>query len=88
METLIEKKDLLNYIGLRLEELRKIRRRAIEKALPRKRGLIQERFRGKILELEQLKAIIHSGGLKRVGKAKYRRLCKGTEKTSKHTEEE
>jgi len=61
LDKLLEKKDILAYINFRILRL-KDDLDAIMKSTPEKeRELIKERFNGRILELEELKNVIHQG---------------------------
>ena len=61
LDKLLEKKDILAYINFRILRL-KDDLDAIMKSTPEKeRELIKERFNGRIMELEELKTIIHQG---------------------------
>ena len=60
LDKLLEKKDMLIYIDKRIEYLRNERNKLIPTLRPRKRGLITERFKGRILELQLLKHNINN----------------------------
>jgi len=61
LDQLLEKKDVLAYIDFRIKSLKYDLSKAILNAVPKDREYIRERFNGRILELEELRIIIHDG---------------------------
>ncbi len=68
LDKLIEKKDLSIYIDFRIEYLNSIKTDEIMSRPEKERGLIQERFNGRILELEKLKDLLCQNKIKDMGK--------------------
>ncbi len=69
LEQLMEKKDLLIYIDLRIRQLKEQRNKTINETENKKKAMIWERFNGRILELMNIKDLIHNNGIK--SKCKY-----------------
>lgn len=61
LDKLLEKKDVLAYIDFRILRLKDDLNVVINSTPDKNRELIKERFNGRILELEELKTIIHQG---------------------------
>jgi len=61
LDKLLEKKDVLAYIDFRIIRLKDDLDVVINSTHDKDRGLIKERFNGRILELEELKNVIHQG---------------------------
>lgn len=68
LEKLMEKKDLDAYINLRIEYLKSIERGVLEDLPEKERGFIQERFVGRINELEKLLLILRENKIKDMSK--------------------
>lgn len=75
LDKLMEKKDLLIYIDCRIKHLEGEREKLLSSRLPELRDLMNERFRGRIMELQYLKK--HIEDLKDQAK-KYWRDCEET----------
>jgi hypothetical protein len=73
LDQLLEKKDLTAFIEFRIQELEIQRKKTILKVKEKKRGIIHERFMGRIAELEYLRKQICRGTLKQAAKKMYRR---------------
>ncbi len=74
LEKLMEKKDLDAYINLRIEYLKSIERGVLEKLPEKERGFIQERFVGRINELEKLLLILRENKIKDMSKQYFREI--------------
>jgi hypothetical protein len=74
LDKLMEKKDLAIYIDFRIEHLNSIKTDEIMSHSEKERGLIQERFNGRIFELEKLKTILFQDKIKDMGKEYFRRI--------------
>ena len=74
LDKLMEKKDLAAYIDLRIDYLNVTKTEVIMKQPERKRGLIQERFEGRIDELEKLKTLLCQDKIKDMGKEYFKRM--------------
>jgi len=63
LDKLLEKKDVLAYIDFRILSLKCDLGIALESTLHdnKTKGLIKERFYGRITELEELRKIVHQG---------------------------
>jgi len=61
LDKLLEKKDVLAYINFRILSLKNDINIVMESTPYKNRELIKERFNGRILELEELKYIVHQG---------------------------
>lgn len=68
LDKLIEKKDLLIYITMRMKELSHRKQDVIESATPRERQALAERFNGRLKELQLLKKAIVQSTLKKEAK--------------------
>ena len=68
LDKLMEKKDLAAYIDLRIDYLNVTKTEVIMKQPEKKRGLIAERFVGRIDELEKLKTLLCQDKIKDMGK--------------------
>ncbi len=68
LDKLMEKKDLKIYLEFRIKHLNSIKTDSIMAHKEKERGLIQERFNGRILELEKLAGILAQGKLKDMDK--------------------
>ncbi len=79
LDKLLEKKDLTLYIQFRIEYLNSIKTDEILNRPEKERGLIQERFRGRIAELISLKSLIIQGKIKSMGKEYFNHLQKDDE---------
>ena len=69
LEQLMEKKDLFIYIDLRINQLKDVRKKAVEVTKEKRKAIIYERFSGRIRELIDLKELIKSNQIK--DKSKY-----------------
>jgi len=74
LDKLMEKKDLAAYIDLRIDYLNVTKTEVIMKQPERKRGLIQERFEGRIDELEKLKTLLCQDKIKDMGKEYFKQM--------------
>lgn len=74
LDQLLEKKDIENYLKLRMEFLSKIEHSEKMKLPLDKRALIDERFKGRHEELQKLLNIINAGKLKHKSKSYYRKI--------------
>ena len=61
LDKLLEKKDVLAYINFRILSLKNDINIVMKSTPDKNRELIKERFNGRILELEELKTIVHQG---------------------------
>ena len=77
LNKLMEKKDLAAYIDLRTGYLNSIKTEEIMKRPEKERGLIQERFEGRIDELEKLKTLLCQDKIKDMGKEYFKQMNKG-----------
>ena len=77
LNKLMEKKDLAAYIDLRTDYLNSIKTEEIMKRPEKERGLIQERFEGRIDELEKLKTLLCQDKIKDMGKEYFKQMNKG-----------
>lgn len=68
LDMLLEKKDLRIFIEQRIKMLSKQRKAEAKKAEPKLRGLIYERFNGRIAELKYLKRLLASNRIKEMDK--------------------
>lgn len=59
LDKLMEKKDLLIYIDCRIKHLEGEKKKMLSSSLPELRDLMNERFRGRIMELQYLKKHTH-----------------------------
>jgi len=76
LDKLMEKKDLDAYIKFRIEYLNSIKKDEIIKHQEKERGLIQERFNGRVIELDKLRILLQKNKIKNMGK-EYFRLING-----------
>ncbi len=76
LDKLMEKKDLTIYIDFRIEYLNSIKENEIINRPEKERGLIQERFKGRIDELEKLKSLLAQDKIKDMGKEYFRHINK------------
>lgn len=74
LDKLLEKKDLLNYIGLRIQTLRTDF--DVMKYPEAERELQNQRLNGRLRELKKLKTVILRGELKDVSKRMWRDIDK------------
>jgi len=83
LDKLLEKKDVLAYINFRILHLKDDLDAVLNSTSLKDRELIKERFNGRILELEELKNVIHQGttslkfkskSYSKIKRAKYLRL--------------
>lgn len=74
LDKLLEKKDLLNYIGLRIEMLQK--EFDVAKYPEHEREKQVQRLNGRIRELKRLNKIVSFGELKPVSKTMWKRCNK------------
>lgn len=72
LEQLIEKKDLLAYIDLRIKYLRQ--EYDIKDYPENKREFYKKKLQGRIRELEKLKSVVSRGDLKKSSKIYYSKL--------------
>lgn len=70
LDKLLEKKDVLAYIDFRILSLKNDLKILTESTPEKNRELIEERFNGRIMELEELKNIAHRGFVKLKTKSK------------------
>ncbi len=61
LDKLLEKKDVLAYIDFRILRLKDDLDVVMKSTQEKDRELIKERFNGRILELEELKNVMHQG---------------------------
>jgi hypothetical protein len=64
LDQLIEKKNLMIYIDMRIRQLEKEMEKEVGRQPPRKRGLMVQKFRGRVEELRSLKAIVANNKVK------------------------
>lgn len=69
LASLIDKKDLKTYIGLRIEELKEAIGRVPKSVMPKKRGRVIWKLKGRIAELRSLRALVAAGKIKSQAKA-------------------
>lgn len=74
LEQLIEKKDLMAYIDLKIKLLQSTSKSKILKADPENRELVKQKINGQIKELKILKKIIHGNKIKENSKKIYKTL--------------
>ena len=74
LDKLMEKKDLSTYIDFRIGYLNSIKTDEIMNRPEKERGLIQERFKGRIIELEKLKTLLSQNKIKDMGKEYFRHI--------------
>ncbi len=77
LDKLLEKKDLGAYIAFRIEYLNSIKTDEITNRPKKERGLIQERFKGRIDELEKLKILLYQDKIKDMGKEYFKQNIEG-----------
>jgi len=76
LDKLMEKKDLSSYIDFRIGYLNSIKTDEIMKQSEKERGLVQERFNGRILELEKLKRHLSQDKIKEMSKEYFKEINK------------
>ena len=79
LDKLMEKKDLDIYINLRIDYLNSTKTDEIMNRPEKERGLIQERFDGRIRELHKLKTLLAQNKIKDMGKEYFRFINKEEE---------
>lgn len=72
LNQLMEKKDLDIYINLRIDFLNSTKTAEIMSRPEKERGLIQERFNGRIRELKKLKSLLSQDKIKDMDKEYFR----------------
>ena len=68
LDKLLEKKDLGAYIEYRTQHLSHVKNKMMEVAEDKQKQLITERFKGRILELEELTIIMKQDRIKEMSK--------------------
>jgi len=71
LDQLLEKKDVLAYIDFRIKSLKCDLRKSILNTEPKDREHIKERFKGRIIELKELKTIVNDGTIALKAKSKF-----------------
>lgn len=74
LDKLIEKKDLAAYIDFRIEYIESVKNKELMKLPEKERGFIQERFKGRTLELVKLKNLLFQNKIKDVGKDYFKKI--------------
>lgn len=74
LDKLMEKKDLRTYIINRIEFLRQERQSDLLALPESERGFIQERFKGRIIELQKLKESLSKDLIKHDSKLYFRKI--------------
>lgn len=68
LDKLMEKKDLMIYIDLRIQHLKKVYEKQFLGFSPKIRSKVAERHKGRIKELNKLKSVIIGTKLKEIDK--------------------
>jgi hypothetical protein len=76
LDKLMEKKDLKTYIEFRMKFLEQEREAEILKQPESERGFVQERFYGRMLELQKLKDVLEKDLIKHDAKLYYKKINK------------
>lgn len=74
LDLLLEKKDVIIYIDVRIKMLKREQFNLMKTAKPSDRGFLQERFKGRIDELEIIRNLIKSGQVKDAAKKAWKPL--------------
>lgn len=74
LDKLMEKKDLDAYINLRIEFLNAIESEELEKLPEKERGFVQERFKGRKIELKQLLTLLKEDKIKDMSKRYFQKI--------------
>ncbi len=76
LDKLLEKKDVLAYINFRILSLKNELSKILDITPDKDKELIRERFNGRILELTELKNVVHQGLI--ILKTKSKSYCKNS----------